>query len=87
MKATVELVYDDATKNRKVDVTLRSGLKGLRLMNAIEKAVEKTCADDKEWQRWNLVTVEDFSCCGGSDEVPQEHTQDCVRRVAERESR
>lgn len=57
MKAKVEICYDDATKNRSVEVEIKTGLKGQRLMDAVEKAVEKACAEDKEWQRWNLIDV------------------------------
>lgn len=57
MKVTVEMVYDDASKNRMLDVQIRDGLKGTRLLNAVEKAVEKAAADDKDWTRWNLAQV------------------------------
>jgi hypothetical protein len=59
MKVTVELTYEDSKKNRQLEVTVKDGLKGARLLNAVEKAVEKKAADDKEWQRWNLVSVAD----------------------------
>ena len=57
MQAKVELIYEDATKNRKLDVEVKNSLKGERLMNAIDKAVEKAAKDDKEWTRWNLVSL------------------------------
>jgi len=58
MNAKVEMVYGDPTKNKMIFVEVKAGLKGLRLMNAIEKAVEKKMADDKDWTRWNLLSVE-----------------------------
>ncbi len=57
MKVTVELVYDDATRNRKVDVEVKDGLKGARLLDAIDVAVAKKEVADKDWQRWNLISV------------------------------
>jgi hypothetical protein len=57
MKATVELVYDDATKNRKLDVEVKGSPKGLRLINAVEKAVEKATKEDTEWQLWHLLGI------------------------------
>lgn len=58
MKAKVELVYKDTTKNRNLEVEIKGEPKGLRMMNMIEKAVEKAAKDDKDWQRWNLISVE-----------------------------
>lgn len=57
MKAKVKMVYADETKNREIEVELKGNPKGLRLMNAIEKAVEKKMKDDAEWKRWNLIDV------------------------------
>jgi len=59
MKATVELIYDDAKKNRKLEVPLKDSLKGQRLMNAIDKGVEKLAKDDKDWTRWNLLNIDE----------------------------
>jgi hypothetical protein len=59
MKAKVELVYEDTTKNRQLEVPIKGAPKGASLMNAIERGVEKLAKDDKDWQRWNLVTIED----------------------------
>lgn len=55
----MELVYENATKNRQLEVPLKGAPKGLALMNAIERGVEKLAKDDKEWQRWNLVNIEE----------------------------
>lgn len=57
MKAKVEICYDDKAKNRQVEVEIKGEPKGARLMNAIDKAVEKACAEDKDWTRWNLLGV------------------------------
>ena len=57
MKAIVEICYDDASKNKRIDVELKGEPRGLRLMNAVEKAVEKMMKDDAEWKRWNLIDV------------------------------
>jgi hypothetical protein len=58
MKVQVELVYDDRAKNRKLWVEVKGSPKGLRLMNAVEKAVEKAAADDKDWKRWNMINID-----------------------------
>jgi hypothetical protein len=57
MKVKVELVYDDATKNRQLEVPIKGAPKGQALMNAIERGVEKLAKDDKDWTRWNLVNI------------------------------
>ena len=57
--AKVELVYDDAKKNRMIDVVIKSGLKGTRFLNAVERGVEKVAKDDKDWTRWNLIGVDE----------------------------
>ena len=59
MKAKVELVYEDATKNRQLDVPIKGAPKGASLMNAIERGVEKLAKDDKDWTRWNLLNIEE----------------------------
>lgn len=56
MKVKVELIYDEK-QNRPIVVEVKDGLKGNRLMNAIDKAVEKAAAEDKDWRRWNLVSL------------------------------
>jgi hypothetical protein len=55
-KVKVSLVYDNKP-DRELIVELKGAPKGLRLMNAIESAVEKAAKDDKEWTRWNLIDV------------------------------
>jgi hypothetical protein len=57
MKATVELVYEDETKNRRVTVSCKG--KGGRLVDSIDKAVVKQESADKDWIRWNLISVDD----------------------------
>jgi hypothetical protein len=57
MKATVELVYEDETKNRRVTVFCKG--KGVRLVDSIDKAVVKQESADKDWIRWNLISVDD----------------------------
>ena len=59
MEVKIELVYKDTSKNREILVTVKDGLKGLRLMNAVEKAVEKAAKDDKDWTRWNMLDIRD----------------------------
>jgi hypothetical protein len=59
MVAVVELVYEDTAKNRKLDVPVKRNLKGQRLMNAIESGVERLAKDDKDWTRWNLVSIKE----------------------------
>jgi hypothetical protein len=57
MKAKVEICYEDKAKNQTIEIPLKGSPKGLRLMNAVEKAVEKTMKDDANWTRWNLLDV------------------------------
>jgi hypothetical protein len=59
MKAKVELMYEDATKNRQLDIPIKGAPKGLSLVNAIERGVEKFAKDDKDWKRWSLVSIDD----------------------------
>jgi hypothetical protein len=55
-KVKVELCYSDKP-SRELILTLKGTPKGARLMSAIESAVEKDAADDKDWTRWNLIDV------------------------------
>jgi hypothetical protein len=55
MKIVVALIYKDPKPARELTVEIRDGLKGVRYLNAIDKAVEKATKDDTEWQRWNLL--------------------------------
>lgn len=60
MKATVKIIYapgDD--KNKELTVELKGAPKGTKLMDAIDKAVEKVMGEDKAWQRWNLLSIVD----------------------------
>ena len=56
MNVKVELIYDDASKNRKVDIEAKG--KGQRLMDSIDEAVAKKFNDDKDWVRWNLISID-----------------------------
>ena len=58
MKAEVELVYDGNKPSRKLTVEVKGSPKGKRFLDAIDRAVEKAAGDDKEWRRWNLVSVD-----------------------------
>lgn len=59
MKVIVDICYDAAERNHMIEVEVKQGLKGVRLMNAIEKAVEKKMKADLDWKRWNLLRVAD----------------------------
>jgi len=52
---TVQLCYDKKD-SRQVDVEIKGSPKGERLMDAIDKAVAKSFADD-DWTRWNLINI------------------------------
>ena len=56
MKVKVELVYANPARLVPKEVEIRDGLKGIRFMNAIDKAVKKI---DEEWTRWNLMEILD----------------------------
>lgn len=58
MKINVELIYENGKEPRPLKVKLKDGLKGARLMNAIDKEVERMAKDDPDWQRWNLLSVD-----------------------------
>lgn len=64
MKAEVEIVYAAPSQNHQITVELKGSPKGQRLLNAVEKAVEKHMADlaketptANNWKRWNLLNV------------------------------
>lgn len=61
MNITVTLCYEEATKNREITIAVKDSLKGARLMNAIDKAVEKAAKDDRDWNRWNLKEIAEGS--------------------------
>lgn len=56
-KAKVQICYEDKRKDKEIVVDIKGEPKGLRLMSAIEKAVEKAMKDDSSWLRWNLIDV------------------------------
>lgn len=66
MKVTVELVYGpkSARSPRKLELTIKDGLKGGHLMNAIDRAVTKKAGDDLHWERWNLLDASSGSISG-----------------------
>lgn len=53
-KALVELVYKDGTK-KKAWVDFDMGIK--RILNSIDKGVEKAHGKDPDWERWNLIDI------------------------------
>jgi hypothetical protein len=55
MKVVIQLCYD-SKDSRQVEVEVKDGLKGERLMNGIDNAVEKSFKDD-DWKRWNLIDI------------------------------
>jgi len=61
MKVDVELVYDTNAKKdpKPLTVEVRDGIKGARLINAIDSAVGKSpvAREDADWVRWNLVKL------------------------------
>lgn len=56
--AKVELVYKDK-EPRELTVSFRKYKSYEANMNAIDRAVEKAAADDKDWRRWNLKDIDD----------------------------
>ena len=58
MVAVITLVYEDETKNRKLDVPVHRNLKGQKLIDAIDKRVTALAKDDS-WDRWELVSVKE----------------------------
>jgi hypothetical protein len=64
MKVKVEIVYAAPSQNHDIVVELKGSPKGTRLLNAVEKAVEKHMAElaketptANNWRRWNLREV------------------------------
>jgi hypothetical protein len=66
MKFKVGICYAAPSQNHDIVIEVKGSPKGQRLMNAVEKAVEKhmeklseSNATAKNWTRWNLLdTVE-----------------------------
>jgi hypothetical protein len=59
MKAKVEIVYEDTTKNKKVEIDIPSKFKGVKVLDKIDDAVNEQFKDDKDWKRWNLLGITD----------------------------
>lgn len=66
MRAEIEIVYAAPSQNHKITVEVKGSPKGQRMMNALEKAVEKHMADlaketptANNWKRWNLISVDE----------------------------
>lgn len=56
MIAMVTLTLEDKT-DEDVEVTIRDGLTGVKLLTAIDKAVQKKFKDRPDWTRWSLRDV------------------------------
>lgn len=64
MKAKVEILYAAPSQNHEIIVEVKGSPKGQRMMNAVEKAVEKAMADlaketptANNWKSWSLLDV------------------------------
>lgn len=57
MQVIVEIEYEDKDLNRQEEVTVGSTLQGSKLLNAIDKAVEKKFKDDNAWTGWHLIDI------------------------------
>lgn len=57
MDVKLEILYEDKKKNRIITVQVKTGLKAARLMNAIDRAVDKAIGNDPDWTRWNLLDI------------------------------
>ena len=57
MLVNVDLIYDNQPK-RRITVQIPDGKKGRGFLGAIAKAVVKQEADDKDWTRWHLISVQ-----------------------------
>lgn len=63
MKFKVQIVYAAPSQNHEIVVEVKGSPTGLKLMNAVEKAVEKEMARKAKdesptfdnWTRWNLL--------------------------------
>lgn len=59
MKVTVELVDSGGTHEpQRLVVKLKGNPTGARLMNAIDKAVNKEAGQFDWWSRWNLIDID-----------------------------
>ncbi len=57
MRVKVQLVYPNRN-NSTVGIEVKGGLKGPRLLDAVDAAVGVKFENDKGWTRWNLIEVE-----------------------------
>ena len=59
MKAKVEVSFTDKRKPQQMELLLKVKGKpgGMRLMNAIDKAVIAAMAKDPSWKRWSLIDI------------------------------
>jgi len=55
MTVKVEIVYDENRKEERT-IEIKGSPVGTRLLNAIDKQINKELADDPHWRRWNLVS-------------------------------
>ena len=66
MRVKVQICYAAPSENHEITVEVKGSPKGQRLINAVEKAVEKEMnrlsadnAGRKNWTRWNLLSIEE----------------------------
>ena len=52
----VKISLDFGTKKEEHEVEIRDGLKGIRLLNAIDRAVIKKFKDTS-WEAWSLIDI------------------------------
>lgn len=64
MKIKCEIVYEDKGRNTEITVEVKGSPTGLRLMNAVERAVEKHMKEvsketptANDWKQWNLLGI------------------------------
>ena len=55
MKAKIELILEDGKKETHT-IGLKGKPKGVKILDAVEKAVEKEFSD-RPWTRWNLQDI------------------------------
>lgn len=59
MKAKVEIVYEDESQNKRLEIELLAKIKPGRVLDAIDEAVNDQMRDDPNWQRWKLLGITD----------------------------
>jgi hypothetical protein len=57
MTATVKIDYGTLRPPHTLNVTLKNGLTGSRLIKALEREVARALKNDKEWKGWSLVRL------------------------------